>query len=429
MTGARRTGAVCIGLAIFLAACAPADQPRTQTTLDFLVFGDPIEIGAFRDVVDAYREVDPTTSVRLIEASDRADLLARLATSFAGGSPPDLFLINYRFFGQFATRGVLEPIADRLATSEAIGAEDFYPQALEAFRFGGQLTCLPQNISSLVVYYNRDLFVAADVPEPESGWTWREMVERAATLTMDTDGDGTADQHGLGVEPSLIRLAPFVWSNGGTLVDDPDAPTHFTLDDAASSEALRDFFSLGVFPSVIPTEREVESEDLESRFLNGRLAMILSSRRSTPTFRTITTFDWDVASLPMHRQPASILHSDAYCLTAASEHPEAAWQFMEFALGPEGQRIAVATGRTVPSLREVAVSEAFLDPTARPAHAQIFLDAIPHMRRLPVLSTWPEIEDAAEPILELGLYGGLPVHEVIRRLREATDAIFARAER
>jgi hypothetical protein len=27
----------------------------------------------------------------------REDLLARLATSFAGGAPPDVFLLNYRF--------------------------------------------------------------------------------------------------------------------------------------------------------------------------------------------------------------------------------------------------------------------------------------------------------------------------------------------
>ena len=97
-------------------------------------------------------------NVNLVEASDRDDLLARLSTSFAGGDPPDLFLLNYRFYGQFAARGVLEPIEQRVDDSEVFQQEDFYDIALDAFRFGGTLTCLPQNISSLVVYYNRDLF-------------------------------------------------------------------------------------------------------------------------------------------------------------------------------------------------------------------------------------------------------------------------------
>ena len=70
---------------------------------------------------------------------------------------------------------------------------------------------------------------------------------------------------------------------------------------------------------MIPSEQEVEAEDDETRFQNGREAMVLSSRRSTPTFRTITAFDWDVAPLPQHGEQAGILHSDAYCMTKASE--------------------------------------------------------------------------------------------------------------
>ena len=71
----------------------------------FLVFGDPEEISAYRKLVHAYGEAQPEAEVELIEASDRTDLIARLSTSIAGGSPPDLFLINYRFYGQFASKG------------------------------------------------------------------------------------------------------------------------------------------------------------------------------------------------------------------------------------------------------------------------------------------------------------------------------------
>ena len=35
--------------------------------------------------------------------------------------------------------------------------------------------------------------------------------------------DRAASSYGLGVEPSIIRLAPFVWSNGGDIVDDSAA--------------------------------------------------------------------------------------------------------------------------------------------------------------------------------------------------------------
>jgi multiple sugar transport system substrate-binding protein len=100
---------------------------------------------------------------------------------------------------------------------------------------------------------------------------------------------------------------------------------------------------------------------------------------------------------------------------------------MEFALGPEGQRITARSGRTVPSLKAVARSNDFLDPSLKPAHSEVFLDTIPAIRRVPTISTWPEIEDASEQILEQGLYRGMP-EEVAKQLVQRTAPIFERAE-
>ncbi|HEX9824201.1 MAG TPA: sugar ABC transporter substrate-binding protein [Actinomycetota bacterium] len=416
-------------VAPLLAACAGGADGATDDagTIDFMVFGDPEEIVAYENLIAAFEAREPDVDVNLIVTSDRDDLIARLSTSFAGGQPPDLFLMNYRYYGQFATRGVLEPLGPYLEGSDVFEREDFYEVAMDAFVFEGEQTCLPQNISSLVTYYNKDLFAEASVPEPTAGWTWDEMVERALALTRDTDGDGTTDVYGLGAGPSVIRIAPFVWSNGGEIVDDPDRPTRFTLDTPEAQEALQAFFDLRLVHQVIPDEQEVESEDDESRFLNGGLAMVLSSRRSTPLFRTITDFTWDVAPLPVFDEQAGILHADAYCLTEGSEKKGASWTFAEFALGPEGQAITAASGRTVPSLIEVSTSEAFLDPSADPASSQVFIDTIPVIRRVPSISTWPEIEEAAEQLLELGLYEGVPASEVARSIDDATRSIFARA--
>jgi multiple sugar transport system substrate-binding protein len=417
-------GALVSGVAT---SCGGSDAGGSGN-VRFLTFGEPEELKAYRDIVRAFEREHEDIDVQLITASDRDDLLARLSTSFAGGSPHDVFLLNYRFYGQFAARGVLEPLGERLDESDAFDESDFYPQPLEAFRWQGRLTCLPQNVSSLVVYYNRDLFRRAGVPEPRAGWKWDDMVSSALRLTRDRNGDGDIDQHGLGLEPTIIRIAPFVWSNRGDVVDHDQSPTRLTLDSPQALAAMQKLFDLRQVHFVVPSEEEVEAEDDETRFQNGRLAMLLQSRRSTPAFRTIKAFEWDVAPLPAHAQPAGILHSDAYCMARDSKNKDAAWTFVEFALGPDGQRIAARTGRTVPSLREVAESPAFLDPAKAPRNSRVFLDTIPSIRRVPSISTWPEIEDRAEQIIETGLYEGVEPAEVARRLDEATRSIFARAE-
>jgi multiple sugar transport system substrate-binding protein len=429
-----------VALLLVLVAAACGGDTGDRADLRFLVFGDPQEIRAYRDVIAAFERAEPEVDVQLVEAADREDLLTRLSTSFAGGSPPDVFLINYRFYGQFAAKGVLEPLEDRVEGSEAFEPEDFYPPALRAFEWDGELTCLPQNASSLVVYYNVDLFRKHRVPLPRPGWTWNELLLAAQRLTLDAAGHPiragdpdaggrTASVYGLGVEPAVIRIAPFVWSNGGDVVDDPARPTRFTFERRETLAALKAFLELRVPYGVIPSDVEIEAEDAEARFANGRLAMLLESRRVTPAFRTITAFDWDVAALPIHLEPASILHSDAYCLTKASEDKDAAWRFVEYANSPEGQRIVARTGRTVPSLISVSRERVFLDPSARPRSSRVFLDALDHMRAVPAVSTWPEIEDTAEGILENGLYHGTPAEEVARQLDRATLPLFQRAER
>ncbi len=401
-----------------LAACG---SDGGATTVSLVVFGEAEELEAYRTLATSFGEAQDDVAIELVEVPDRDTLITRVTTSMAAGDPPDLFLINYRFYGQFADRGVLEPLQERLDGSDVLAEDAMYGLALDAFRDDkGDLICLPQNVSSLVVYYNRDLFEAAGVPLPKAGWTWDDMTAAAAAMR---DGD----QYGLGVEASIIRLAPFVWSNGGDIVDDPAEPTRLTLDTPESLDALEKFLALGA-EGLIPSAEESAAEDDEARFANGRLAMYLNSRRVTPQFRLIEDFEWDVAPLPVLGAPAGVLHSDAYCLTAGSEHHDAAFSFLEYALGPQGAPVIARTGRTVPSLRSVAESDAFLDPSQPPASSSVFLDTIPAIRRLPTISTWPEIESAANEILEAAMADGTPAAEVARRLDEATREMFARAE-
>ena len=99
------------------------------------IFGDPAEINAYRTLIKSFNEEEPDIDVQLVEASDREDLIARLSTSIAGGSPPDLFLMNYRFYGQFAARDALEPMASYLEDSDVF-EDGPVPEALDAFKWG-----------------------------------------------------------------------------------------------------------------------------------------------------------------------------------------------------------------------------------------------------------------------------------------------------
>lgn len=406
-------------LALTLAACDGGSPSPSEVTLTVQVSGEREETAVYRAAARAFETDHPSITVNLIEIAEKDDHLTRLATSFSAGDPPDVFLVNFREYTQFVSLGGVEPLDEYLDDAE-IDLANYYPAPVEAFTFDGALQCMPQNASNLAVYFNTDLFADAGVDPPFNGWSWEEFRSIGEMVTK-------GDVRGIGIEPSIIRLAPFVWSNRGEVVDDLESPTSFTLDEPAAREALEFLVGL-VTDGLVPTEKELAAQDLETRFSTGKLAMLLSSRRETPAFREVRDLNFDVLPLPQAEEPANILHSDGYCIAAQSDAKDAAARFIGFAVGTQGQTITALGGRTVPSLMSIAQSPAFLDPSQEPAHSQVFLEAVPTLRRTPVLPNWPEIEDIAEEVLTRAFYEpGFTIDDAIQLLKEQTGPLFEEA--
>lgn len=399
-------------LVIILVSCG--SPPGTSSSIRLQLWADAEEAAVYERVVQSYTAAHPGRNVELINIPSQGDHMTRLAAAFRTGDPPEVFLVNYRRYGQFAQSGVLEPVGPWMTRSD-IAETDYYEVTLDAFRYNEQIQCLPQNLASLVVYYNKDLFAKYQVPLPHAGWSWDDFLVAARKLTLDVDRSGSIDVYGLGVEPELIRLAPFIWQASGDIVDNPEKPTQFTMDASTTRAGIDFFLSLSNVFGIVPPEAFSKSEDNETAFRNGKLAMVLNSRRVVPNFRKIDAFTWDVAPLPRGEREATVLHSDAYCIAAAAPDKAAAWHFVQYAAGPEGQRLAAELGRIVPSLKAVAESAAFLDPARAPASSRVFLDVIPSIRALPVIPTWPAIEQAFNEELELAFYANVEANEAAGR--------------
>ena len=189
-----------------VAAGPPTSAPSTASgTVSFSVWGDPAEKAAYERLVASSNQRQSRVTATLIHTPGQSDYLKRLAADFAGGTPADIVLLNYRRFGAYAARGALAPVGPYLAQSTTLAPGDFYPEVIAAFTRDGQLVGIPQNVSSLVIYYNQRLFDQAGIPYPTDGWTWDDFLQAARALTA-----GTA-RYGVGIEPSLVRLAPFIW--------------------------------------------------------------------------------------------------------------------------------------------------------------------------------------------------------------------------
>ena len=84
------------------------------------------------------------------------------------------------------------------------------------------------------------------------------------------------------------------------------------------------------------------------------------------------------------------------------------------------------SGRTVPALRSLAMSEAFLDPGQRPRSSQVFLDVLPDLRRLPHVAVEDEAEETADDLLAQLFAGKAGLEQTVAAVDAATAQVYGR---
>ncbi|MDY4676181.1 MAG: extracellular solute-binding protein [Candidatus Borkfalkiaceae bacterium] len=124
-------------------------------------------------------------------------------------------------------------------------------------------------------------------------------------------------------------------------------------------------------------------------FSTGNLAMLVDGRWNVVEFRAQMDgkYKWDVAPLPQYKTydaEGNILthgiqagHSGsvALCINAKSTKKNAAWKFAEYIGGKTGQTAQSLSGFAIPSQKEIANSEVFLQSDKNPQNSIVFVRA------------------------------------------------------
>lgn len=374
-------------------ATGPAD-------LTLAVYGQPGLVRAYERMADRFAERREQISVETVDVGSAEGVVELLTGEEAENGTPDVFVVDQDHLPGLLDEGAVQRL-DGLLGSRGVNFGDGYQRAgLEAFAEDAGLQCMPHDVSPRVVYYNRDLVNlrrAGSVPgQPltaEDGWTWEEFTRAARRAAR-----GPAE--GVYLEPSLSSLAPYVWSAGAEIVDDPVFPNTLTLAEGDTREALEVVLSLVRDPVVTPTKKEVRRTRPLERFTQGRLGMIIGTRALTPVLREAEGLDFDVMPLPRLGAYRSIADMTGYCIAADTEHVQAAADLVAFASGREGASITAESGYVVPANLQVANSASFTQSSQQPQAAFVFNETVRRTQSTPAVPEWREMERQIDPLLE-----------------------------
>ncbi|MDR2939128.1 MAG: extracellular solute-binding protein, partial [Clostridiales bacterium] len=143
------------------------------------------------EMVDAFMASHSDIKVEIVDIPS-ADYNTKLSVMLNGGSEVDAFWIK----DGDTTKGLNDKgqLADMAAYIERDGVDlADYAGLAERFIFDGKTVALPARTDYYVLFYNKDIFDAANVPYPTNDMTWQEWEELCAQLTS---GEGAEKIYG-----------------------------------------------------------------------------------------------------------------------------------------------------------------------------------------------------------------------------------------
>ncbi|WP_350348881.1 sugar ABC transporter substrate-binding protein [Agromyces sp. G08B096] len=290
----------------------------------------------------AYPYIDVT-----IDAIPYTELLAKGLLNGTDTDPEyDLITLDDPWTPQLAEAGVLYELktdADEW-TDPDYDWDDFNTAPLAASEWDGGQYGVPLRSNMLLMFYNKDLYAKAGLPEPTPELTWDEYLEQAPQLVQDTDGDGTDDSWAVGLTWVRGVLSPPFWqavlnSDGGALFDDGMDPT-FATD--AGVEALQTQVDLLEYaPPGALTYNYTEPLDA---FRQGKVATIFTwgsafkSAAVDPNVTTLTPDQVGIQTMPVGSESAST-HRGIWSgsMFKNTKNPEAAWALLQWMSSKEGE--------------------------------------------------------------------------------------------
>jgi multiple sugar transport system substrate-binding protein len=357
------------------------------------------------------------------------DYWTKLQVAIAGDTAPDSWRMNGPNLPSWASQGLLEDVTAYAGKDRDVAAslKAMAPVIVEYTRRGGKQWSMPfgQAISGILAYNAEHVKGEGLTPPAElwgaGKWTWALLQEYAIKLTR-RDGSRAGYYVDRGSE---VGWLPYVYANGGAMFDAQGKRA--TASSSQLREALEWLIGLAVKQRVTPTNEELAQESADSRFLNGRLAMLpQGSWQIKDLNQNAKGFAWDLVPVPIAprtNKNGSTNQMASVAMSRSSKQKDAVWEWLRFVGAKDGQDL-IARAQYFPA-RTDSAEQIYYRPEQGPAHRPLLRDVLQVTQPLPWLDLagntagWGPIVD---PLIRQMLDGALTVQDGVQQMQEQLTA-------
>jgi len=324
--------------AVALGLAAPAAQAETELTMYY-----PIAVGgALTEVVDGivagFEEENPDIKVNAIYSGNYDDTRVRALSALNSGEPAQLAVMFSIDAYDLIEQDLIVPF-DNLVEDKA-WLDSFYPALMANGQIEGKTWGIPFQRSTIVAYYNKDMFREAGLDPESPPTTWYDLISMGKKLTKD-------DTYGIMIPSTGYPYWMFqalAIQNGVEVMAGDGMSTSF--DDPAVVDTLEFWKSLSADYGIMPTGT-VEWGTLRQAFLEGQTAMMWHSTGNLTAVKKNAEFDFGVAMLPGNKRLGSPTGGGNFYIfkDTSDEEKAAALKLIEYMTAPEqAAQWSIATG-------------------------------------------------------------------------------------
>lgn len=399
-----------VGAILLLALSLSVAFAQDSATIRYFTFSAaPDHVEDLDGIVQAFQAENPGVTIE-VETAPFGDYFTLLQADLAGGAAPDVFELNYENFVTFAANDTLLDLSGMLSADAP-----YYPRALEAFQYDGAQLALPESFSTVLLFYNADLFDQAGIDYPTADWTWDDAMTAAKAIRALG-----SDTWGIFSPIQFWEFYKKAAQNGECQFFNEDM-TESTLNSAACVQTLETMKSF-LDEDVMPSTEELSGIANEDLFASGKLGMDVIGIWQFAAFADLP-FVWDVQLEPAMNQKAHHFFANGVGVSATSANPDAAAKWAEFLTSSEtAANVRVSTGWELPALDQPTYVEGYLTQTP-PANRQAVFGALESAIVPPVIERQNEMQDAVNAVLSQVADGTLSAQEALDQAKAQLDEL------
>jgi len=321
-----------------LALAAPAIV-RAQTEVSFYY---PVAVGGpITKIIDGYvadfEKENPGIKLKPIYSGSYQDSLTKVLTAVKSGEPPVMSILLSTDMYTLIDEDAIVPFDTLLKTpDDQAWLKSFYPAFMENSQTGGKTWGIPFQRSTIVLYYNKEMFKEAGLDPNRPPANWKEQVEYAQKLTK-RDASGKVTQWGIQIPSSGFPYWLFqaLAIQAGTNMMNP-AGTETFYDKAEVIEGLTYWVDLVKKYKVHP-EGIVDWGTTPKDFFEKKIAMMWTTTGNLTNVKNNAKFDFGVAMLPAGKQRGSPTGGGNFYIFAKSTpaQRDAALKFIKWVTTPQ----------------------------------------------------------------------------------------------